>query len=88
MTAVTARRVREIGESPTLAISAQARRLRTDGVDVISCGAGEPDVPTSNHIVEAARQACTEPRLSEVRWTRSTRCAGPTTADAGVCTRC
>ncbi|CAN5799433.1 pyridoxal phosphate-dependent aminotransferase [soil metagenome] len=63
MTDVTSRRVREIGESATLAISAEAKRLRAEGVDVISFGAGEPDFPTPAHIVEAARQACTEPAM-------------------------
>lgn len=63
MTDVTSRRVREIGESPTLAISAEAKRLRAAGVDVISFGAGEPDVATPRHIVEAAREACTQPAM-------------------------
>ncbi|MBW3604272.1 MAG: pyridoxal phosphate-dependent aminotransferase [Actinobacteria bacterium] len=63
MTDATSRRVREIGESPTLAISAEAKRLRAAGVDVISFGAGEPDFATAEHIVEAARAACTQPAM-------------------------
>ncbi len=60
MTSGISRRVREIGESPTLAISAEAARLRGEGVDVISFGAGEPDFATPAHIVEAAGEACAE----------------------------
>lgn len=51
------RRVRELTESPTLAISAEAKKLRAEGVDVIGFGAGEPDFATPDHIVEAARAA-------------------------------
>jgi aspartate/methionine/tyrosine aminotransferase len=62
MTALS-RRVTEISESPTLAISAKAKLLRSEGVDVIGFGAGEPDFATPAHIVEAARQACGEPAM-------------------------
>ncbi|HSK91665.1 MAG TPA: pyridoxal phosphate-dependent aminotransferase [Euzebyales bacterium] len=58
MTSAVSTRVAQITESPTLAISAKAKQLRRDGVDVIGFGAGEPDFPTPGHIVEAARQAC------------------------------
>jgi aspartate/methionine/tyrosine aminotransferase len=62
MTAVS-RRVSEISESPTLAISAKAKLLRSEGVDVIGFGAGEPDFATPDHIVEAARAACGDPAM-------------------------
>jgi len=62
MTAVS-RRVAEISESPTLAISAKAKLLRSEGVDVIGFGAGEPDFATPDHIVEAARAACGDPAM-------------------------
>ena len=57
------RRVREIIESPTLAISAEAKRLRAEGVDVIGFGAGEPDAATPGHIVAAARASCDDPAM-------------------------
>jgi aspartate aminotransferase len=61
MTTPVSRRVAQITESPTLAISTKARELRAAGVDVISFGAGEPDFATPAHIVEAAQQACADP---------------------------
>lgn len=54
-------RVAAIEESATLAISAKAKRLRSEGVDVVDFGAGEPDFPTPSHIVEAAARACADP---------------------------
>lgn len=40
-----------------MAISNRAKVMRADGRDVISFGAGEPDYPTPDHIVEAAVKA-------------------------------
>ncbi len=47
----------EITESPTMAIDAKAKALKAAGEDVIGFGAGEPDFPTPEHIVEAAAEA-------------------------------
>ncbi|HVM13330.1 MAG TPA: pyridoxal phosphate-dependent aminotransferase [Egibacteraceae bacterium] len=57
----TSRRLREVSESVTLAITAKAKALRAQGEDVIGFGAGEPDFPTPGHIVTAAQAACVEP---------------------------
>lgn len=46
-------RSRRIEESATLAISAAAARLRAEGKDVVSLGAGEPDFPTPEPIARA-----------------------------------
>jgi aspartate aminotransferase len=43
--------------SATLEINARAKQLRSQGVDVISFAAGEPDFPTPAHVIEAAAQA-------------------------------
>ncbi len=43
--------------SPTLAITAKAKRMQGEGLDVVSFGAGEPDFCTPEPIVEAAVQA-------------------------------
>ena len=51
-----------IAPSATLAVTAKARALRAAGERVISFGAGEPDFPTPEHIVEAAAAACRDPR--------------------------
>lgn len=43
-----------IGPSSTLAISAKAKKMKSEGLDVVSFGAGEPDFETPKHIKEAA----------------------------------
>ena len=47
-------RVQAIKPSPTLAVTAQAAKLKAEGKDVISLGAGEPDFDTPQHIKDAA----------------------------------
>jgi aspartate/methionine/tyrosine aminotransferase len=47
-----------ITESSTLAIDAKAKALKVAGENVIGFGAGEPDFPTPDHIVQAAIEAC------------------------------
>jgi len=54
------RRVQQIKPSPTLAITAKAKAMRAQGVDVISFGAGEPDFDTPDHIKDAAIKALQE----------------------------
>jgi aspartate/methionine/tyrosine aminotransferase len=56
------RRVGAITESATLAVDARAKALQAAGESVIGFGAGEPDFPTPDHIVEAAVAACRDPR--------------------------
>ena len=55
-------RVAAIAESATLAVDARAKALQAAGEDVVVFGAGEPDFPTPDHIVEAAAKACADPR--------------------------
>jgi aspartate aminotransferase len=55
-------RVAAITESATLAVDAKAKALKAAGEPVIGFGAGEPDFPTPDHIVEAAVAACRVPR--------------------------
>ena len=50
-------RVGKITESATMAVTAEAGRLKRAGVDVVSLGAGEPDFPTPEHIKRAAVRA-------------------------------
>jgi aspartate aminotransferase len=52
-----ARRLSVVEPSPTLAVSAKAAKLKAEGIDVISFGAGEPDFDTPVHIKEAAKKA-------------------------------
>jgi aspartate/methionine/tyrosine aminotransferase len=82
-------RVGAIAESATMAISNRARELRAEGRDVISYSAGEPDFATPAHVVEAAIEACRDPKnhkysanagLPELRET----VAAVTSRDCGV----
>jgi len=56
------RRIGAITESATLAVDAKAKALQAAGEPVIGFGAGEPDFPTPEHIVEAAVAACRNPK--------------------------
>jgi aspartate/methionine/tyrosine aminotransferase len=56
-------RISAITESATLAVDAKAKALKAAGRPVIGFGAGEPDFPTPNYIVEAAQVACAQPRF-------------------------
>lgn len=50
-------KVQEIDESPTLAISSKANQMKSQGLDIVGLGAGEPDFETPDHIKEAAIEA-------------------------------
>lgn len=52
-----ARRMSRVTVSPTLKVSAEADRLRRQGVDVVDLGAGEPDFGTPEHVKDAAHAA-------------------------------
>jgi len=56
-------RIAAISESATLAVDAKAKALKAAGRPVIGFGAGEPDFPTPDYIVEAAAEACRTPRF-------------------------
>ncbi len=50
-------RVQAIKESPTLAVTARAAKLKAEGKDIIGLGAGEPDFDTPQNIKNAAKKA-------------------------------
>ena len=50
-------RISAIAESATLAVDAKAKALKAAGRPVIGFGAGEPDFPTADYIIEAAAAA-------------------------------
>ena len=63
----TSTRLAAIAESATLAVDAKAKALQAQAVkdggqSVIGFGAGEPDFPTPDNIVEAAVRACRDPK--------------------------
>ena len=53
-------RAKNISPSPTLAITAKAKQMKAQGIDIISFGAGEPDFDTPENIKEAAIKAIRE----------------------------
>jgi aspartate aminotransferase len=55
-------RIAAIAESATLAVDAKAKALKAAGRPVIGFGAGEPDFPTPDYIVEAAVAAARDPK--------------------------
>lgn len=55
-----ANRVLALTPSTTLAITAKAKELKEQGVDVIGLGAGEPDYNTPQHILDAAVRSMNE----------------------------
>jgi aspartate/methionine/tyrosine aminotransferase len=55
-------RIAAIAESATLAVDAKAKALKAAGRPVIGFGAGEPDFPTPDYIVEAAAKAARDPK--------------------------
>ena len=57
MTVTVSRRVQRVKPSPTLNVSARAARLRAEGKDVISLGAGEPDFDTPEPIAQGGIEA-------------------------------
>ncbi len=63
-------RVGRISESATMAVTAEAGRLKRAGVDVVALGAGEPDFPTPESIKQAAVRAI------ESNFTRYTAAGG------------
>ena len=54
------RRIAAIAESATLAVDSKAKALKAAGRPVIGFGAGEPDFPTPDYIVQAAIDAASK----------------------------
>jgi len=71
MTSRVSRRIGSITESATLAVDAKAKALKAAGRPVIGFGAGEPDFPTPDYVVQAAIAAC-----SHAVWHRYTPAGG------------
>ncbi len=74
-----AERARRMSPSPTLVISAKARAMRAQGIDVLAFSAGEPDFDTPEPIKAAAIRALGEGK------TKYTDAAGIPEVRAAVC---
>jgi aspartate aminotransferase len=53
-------RVKQVKPSATLTLSARAKAMKAEGIDVVGFGAGEPDFDTPQHIKDAAIRALME----------------------------
>jgi aspartate aminotransferase len=53
----TSQRIEQVQPSATIAITAKAKQMQADGVNVVSFGAGEPDFDTPQFIKDAASAA-------------------------------
>ncbi|MFP4084655.1 MAG: pyridoxal phosphate-dependent aminotransferase [Desulfonatronovibrio sp.] len=84
-------RVSSIQPSATLAINAKAQEMRSQGENVVSLAVGEPDFPTPDHIIMAAKKALDEgftrytavPGMPELRQAAAAYFAGTYNIDCG-----
>ena len=74
-------RISSISVSSTMKVSADAEKLRAQGVDVVDFGAGEPDFPTPDNIKRAAIRALDE------NFTKYTAAGGTLDLKKAVCER-
>lgn len=74
-------RVSLISMSATMKVSAEAARLKREGIDVVGFGAGEPDFPTPTHIKNAGIKAI------EDNFTKYTQTGGVPELKAAICDR-
>jgi len=76
-----AERISSISVSSTMKVSADADKLRSEGVDVVDFGAGEPDFPTPDNIKQAAIRALDQ------NYTKYTATGGSVEVKKAVCER-
>src|SRR5271157_906660 len=76
-----AQRISTISVSSTMKVSADAERLRSEGVDVVDFGAGEPDFPTPDNVKQAAIRAVDQ------NFTKYTAAGGTAELKQAVCDR-
>jgi aspartate aminotransferase len=76
-----AERISRISVSSTMKVAADAEKLRSQGVDVVDFGAGEPDFPTPDNIKQAAIRAI------EGNFTKYTASGGTLELRQAICDR-
>src|SRR3989339_41862 len=75
------KRALSINPSLTLSITAKAKEMKKQGLDVVSFGAGEPDFDTMINIKEAAKRAIDE------GFTKYTSTSGITELKEAICAK-
>ncbi len=73
------KRIMKIGPSPTLGITARAKKMQAEGIDVVGFGAGEPDFDTPVNIKDAAKKAI------DSGFTKYTPTSGTQELKAAIC---
>jgi len=53
-------KVNKIGESPTLKVTAKAKAMKAEGIDIVDLSVGEPDFPTPDNVKSAGIKAIEE----------------------------
>jgi aspartate aminotransferase len=76
-----AERISSISVSSTMKVAQEADKLRSEGVDVVDFGAGEPDFPTPDNIKQAAIRAL------EQNFTKYTAAGGTLELKKAICER-
>jgi aspartate aminotransferase len=76
-----AERISSISVSSTMKVAADAEKLRSQGVDVVDFGAGEPDFPTPDNIKQAAIRALDQ------NFTKYTAAGGTAELKQAICDR-
>ncbi|MBI3471591.1 MAG: pyridoxal phosphate-dependent aminotransferase [Candidatus Solibacter usitatus] len=76
-----AERISTISVSSTMKVAADAEKLRSQGIDVVDFGAGEPDFATPDNIKQAAIRALDQ------NFTRYTAAGGTAELKAAICER-
>ena len=74
-------RISTISVSSTMKVAADAEKLRSQGVDVVDFGAGEPDFPTPDNIKNAAIRAL------DANFTKYTAAGGTMELKQAICER-
>src|SRR5437879_4508729 len=74
-------RISLISVSSTMKVAAEAERLRSEGIDVVDFGAGEPDFPTPDNIKQAAIRALDQ------NFTKYTAAGGTADLKKAICER-
>lgn len=75
------KRAQNLNPSLTLSITAKAKEMKKQGLDVVSFAAGEPDFDTMFHIKEAAKRAIDE------GFTKYTASSGTTELKEAICAK-
>ena len=73
------KKVNGIAPSLTLEITAKAKKMKAEGISVISFGAGEPDFNTPDYIVESAKKAL------DIGFTKYTPASGTAELKKAIC---